>query len=107
MRALFDVKTETATQVAFNSKFVPNLGNEPQVLRNAFNGEIGTVYGPIVGNSGVFMISPSLNQPSQAIPNLVNQKKTMTDKAKGNISFRLLEEISKNIEIDDVRKKFF
>lgn len=105
--ALFDLKTETASQVAFNSKFVPNLGNEPQVLSYAFNGEVGKVYGPIIGNSGVFMVSPSLNQPTQATPNLVNQKKTMSDKARANISYKLLEEISKNVEIDDIRKKFF
>jgi peptidyl-prolyl cis-trans isomerase D len=103
----FDLKTEMANDIQFKTQFVANLGNEPKLMAYAFNGETGKVSKPIIGNSGVFVISPSLNQAPKENTNLVTQKKAIADKVRGNIPFRLLDEISKNVEFEDNRKKFY
>ncbi len=103
----FDLKVENADNVLFNSKFVNNLGNEPKVLYYAFNGETGKTYGPLVGSSGVFMISPvSIEKPS-AESNIVAEKKKLSDAARTSVQFRLFDALSKNIEVKDNRQKFF
>jgi len=103
----FDLKVESADNVAFNSKFVNNLGNEPKVMYYAFNGETGKVYGPVIGNSGVFLVSPvSIEKPS-AETNLVAEKKKLSDAARTGVPFRLFDAISKEVEVKDNRQKFY
>jgi peptidyl-prolyl cis-trans isomerase D len=103
----FSIKVDTAVQVVFKNKFINNLGNEPKVISYAFNGEKDKVYGPSIGNSGVFMVKPLLVQPPAIKANVVNVKKTMTDKVRNEINYRLLNAIAKNVKIEDRRSKFF
>ena len=103
----FDLKVESADNVPFSSKFVNNLGNEPQVLYYAFNGETGKVYGPIIGNSGVFLVSPvSIEKPS-ANADFVSEKKKLSDAARTTVTYRLFDALSKEVEIQDNRQKFY
>jgi len=103
----FDLKVEEANDVAFNSKFVNNLGNEPKVLNLAFNGEIAKTNGPVVGNSGVFYVSPiSIIKPTTET-NLVTAKKKISDAAKGSVAYKLFDAISNNVEVKDNRNKFY
>ena len=103
----FNVKIDTANQVAFKNKFVNKLGNEPKVISYAFNGEKDKTYGPSIGNSGVFVVKPLFVQPPAVKANVINVQKTLTDKVRNEISYRLLTSIAKNVKIEDRRSKFF
>ena len=103
----FDIKVDTATHVAFKDKFVNKLGNEPKIISYAFNGEKEKVYGPSIGNSGVFLIKQLMINPPAIKPNVVTVKKTMADKVRNEITYKLLPEIAKNVKIVDNRSKVF
>lgn len=103
----FQSKVDTANQVVFESVFINNLGNEPKVMSYAFNGEVNKTYGPVIGNTGVFVIMPTIISKPVEKPNLPIEKKTQTDKSRAEIGYRLLNEISKNVKIEDNRRKFF
>ena len=103
----FQVKVDTVNQILYETVFVNNLGNEPKVMSYVFNGEINKVYGPVIGNSGVLVVSPTIIQKPLDKPNLPMEKKALTDKSRAEIGYRLLNEISKNVKIEDNRRKFF
>lgn len=103
----FQVKVDTANQVAFETVFINNLGSEPKIMSYAFNGEVNKTYGPVVGNTGVFVVMPVLISKPIEKPNLQIEKKTQTDKSRAEIGYRLLNEIAKSVKIEDHRRKFF
>ncbi len=103
----FNVSVEKAPQVAFKSKYIDKVGNEPKVMNLVFNGEVGKTYGPIVGSSGVFMVSPKFVNSNTSQPNLVSEKKKIAGGVKSSVSGRILESISDNVEVKDERKKFY
>lgn len=103
----FDTKVEEANDVVFNAKFVNNLGNEPKVINLAFNGEAGQTLGPVVGNSGVFYITPTSMIKPTAETNLISAKKKISDEARANVGFKLFDAFSNSVEVKDNRKKFF
>ncbi|MGE5354739.1 MAG: peptidylprolyl isomerase [Deltaproteobacteria bacterium] len=103
----FQVNIDTANQVLFETVFINNLGNEPKVLSYVFNGEINKNYGPIVGNTGVFVVNPTFVQKPLQKPDILMEKKTQTDKTRAEVGYRLINELSKNVKIEDNRRKFF
>jgi hypothetical protein len=103
----FELKVEEANDVAFNSKFVNNLGNEPKVINLAFNGEINKAQGPVVGNSGVFFVSPSSVVKPTTETNIVTAKKKISDEVKSSVAYKLFDAISNNVEVKDNRNKFY
>ncbi len=103
----FNLSVENASQVAFKSKYVDKFGNEPNVMNVVFNGEVGKTYGPIIGSSGVFMVSPKIVDNNNSEPNLIAEKKNMARGVKSSISGGILESISDNVEVKDDRKKFY
>jgi len=104
----FNTKVDTLSAVAFNSSFIPSLGNEPQVLNLVFNGELNVVQGPIMGNSGVFMVKPLIvNISDQASPNFLQQKSTSESQVKNEASYKFLDALRKNADMEDNRSLFF
>ncbi len=103
----FDLSVENASDVAFKTKFVNKVGNEPKVMNAVFNGEVGKTYGPIVGATGVFMVSPKIINNNSAEPNLVSEKKNIAKGVKSSVSSGMLKSISDNVEVKDERKKFY
>jgi peptidyl-prolyl cis-trans isomerase D len=98
-----------ADSVAFNSTFIPNVGNEMKVLGAAFNKEYQTkVSAPIKGEIGVFVIkvdnisavpNPTFDVKAQQA-NIQQQMGSMT-------GYRAIEILKKAATIKDNRIKFF
>ena len=103
----FQVKVDTVNQITYDTKFIANLGNEPKVMSYAFNGEPNKSFGPVIGNSGVYIVMPKLIQKPIEKPDIQLEKQTQTNKSRAEIGYRLLNEIAKNIKIEDNRRKFF
>ena len=106
--AQFESVVDTASITGFNTSFIAGLGNEPKVMYLVFNGRLNEVSGPVVGNSGVFLVKPMLIDIStQAASNYIQQKTTTESKVKNEVSFRLMEALKKNAEIEDNRFIYF
>ena len=103
----FNVPVDTAKNVKFKTTFVPKLGNEPKVISYVFNGEKGKDYGPTIGNAGCYVVRANEVFAPAKEPDILNLKKTMTQKIRGEITYKLLDEIAKNVKIVDRRNIFY
>lgn len=106
--AQFALNVDTVATVAFNSTFVPNLGNEPKVINLVFNSSLNETAGPVIGNSGVFMVRPLLiTIADQAASNYIQQKSASESKVKNEVNFKFMEALKKNADIEDNRFTYY
>ncbi len=101
------VEALTASGVSMVAQFVQGVGNEPKVIAAAFNLAPQTVSKPIVGNSGVFVISPLSQQPASAPNNIPFLKTSLATSTKSQVSFKIMENLKKRANIEDGRSIFF
>lgn len=99
-------KVDTATNVGFATAAIPNLGAEPDVVAEAFKIDLNQASGPIVGNTGVFIIKPT-NKPAAAPSSVAITRQSSQVSDRGQVSFRLLPSLRKNASIEDNRSRFF
>lgn len=104
----FEVSVDTISGLAQNAAMIQNLGSEPKVMQLAFNGSINETAGPIIGNSGVFLIQPLLiNINDQAASNSIQQKNSSETKVRNEVNFRFMEALKKNADIEDNRYDYY
>ena len=103
----YGTQVETASDIAVTSDFVPGVGSEPKVIGSAFNVDVQAVSKPIVGNSGVFVISPLSVNAAPAANNVPFLKKNIATSTKTQVSFKVLQGLRKSANIDDERSTFF
>jgi len=87
--------------------FVQGLGNEPKVLGAAAQMAEGSVSGPIMGNSGVFLIKTLKKQDAGAISGISFIKRTIAGNKKSGFSFGFLDALKKQYDIKDNRSVFY
>jgi len=97
----------TASDVSMVAKFVPGIGNEPKVISAAFNLDPSTVSQPIVGNSGVFVVSPISTLPASAPNNIPFLKTSLATSTKSQVGFKIMDNLKKRADITDNRSTFF
>jgi peptidyl-prolyl cis-trans isomerase D len=103
----FSTKVDTAMSISFASAFLPNAGNEPNVVAQAFNVDLNQLSEPIVGNSGVFVILPT-NKPAPASgANIAQVRQSSQQSTRGLIKTRLMPAMRKKADITDNRSRFF
>jgi len=100
------VEVASASDVAMSAQFVQGVGNEPKVIAAAFNLDPQTVSQPIVGNSGVFVISPLSKQPASAPSNISLLKSSVATSTKSQV-FKIMDNLKKRANIEDGRSIFF
>lgn len=105
--AQFGVQVDTATNVAFASAFIPDLGNEPKVVAKAFQLDINTTSGPIEGSSGVFVVMPIYKPAVSAAPNLQMTRRTVSTTLRSQVQSRLVEFLKDQEGVEDYRSKFY
>ena len=103
----FGTEITTAMDVAVASDFVPGIGAEPKVIGAAFNTDVQAVAKPIVGNSGVFVISPLSVNDAGAPNNIPFLKGNISTSTKSQINFRVLQSLKDRADIEDKRTTFF
>jgi len=98
-------KVEHATRVSFNSYSLPNAGIEPSVIAVAATSPEGKIAGPIVGNSGVFVLSvTAINKDGG---DLTSEKKRMLGSYASRAYYEAFETLKKEANIKDNRSKFY
>ncbi|MFT5385916.1 MAG: peptidyl-prolyl cis-trans isomerase D, partial [Saprospiraceae bacterium] len=103
----FSTKVDTATTVTFNSRSIPNLGSEPEVIGTAFNLEPNTASDPIIGTSGVFVVRLSEKSTVGSPPSIPNLRRETSRTTQSKIAGSLIQSMKKNVEITDLRSKFY
>ena len=106
--AQFELEVDTVNVTGYNNTFIAGLGNEPRVINLVFNGKINEVGGPVIGNSGVYVVKPMLIDISdQPAANTMQQKSTSETKVRNEVSFKFMEALKKKADIKDNRYTYY
>jgi peptidyl-prolyl cis-trans isomerase D len=105
----FNVQVTKADSISFASPFINGVGNEPKILGASFNTNTkGSVFGPIAGNSGVFVIkSENIFMKSSQNLDYVTKRTQVEQAVKGSITYRASESLKKGADLEDFRIKFY
>ncbi len=98
-------KVEQATRVSFSSYSIPNAGAEPSVIATASSSPEGKIVGPVVGNTGVFVLSVTAINKEEG--DLTNERNRMIGSYASRAYYEAYEALKKNAEIKDNRSKFY
>ncbi|MBP6540057.1 MAG: peptidylprolyl isomerase [Saprospiraceae bacterium] len=104
---IFSDSLEVAENVSFGSASLPDGSFEPVLTGKVFSAKTGTVVGPVAGMSGVFMAKLTAKTPATTEAGAFMQKMMLTQQARSQVNFRLMEALKKNKEIDDNRFTFY
>lgn len=103
----YGVLVDTIRNLNLLNNFVQGLGNEPKVLGAASGLASGSVSGPILGNSGVFVVKTISKSDAGAVSNIGSIKRTMASNKKSGIQFSLMEALKSKYDIKDNRAVFY
>jgi peptidyl-prolyl cis-trans isomerase D len=103
----FSTKVDTANAVTFNSRNIPTLGSEPEVIGTAFNLEPNAVSAPIVGNTGIFVVKLNSKSTVGSPPSIPNLRRETSRSMQSKIAGSLIQSMKKNADISDLRSKFY
>ncbi|MDB5232298.1 MAG: peptidyl-prolyl cis-trans isomerase [Chitinophagaceae bacterium] len=96
---------QRADSIAFQTPFIPNVGNEPKIIGAAFNKQVqGKQTTPISGNTGVFILR---GEGVSAKPSMGNDPAALQNNLKAQAAYRALDALHKSAEIKDYRSKFY
>lgn len=98
-------KAEQATQVSFSSFSIPNAGYEPSVIAAAATSSEGKVVGPIVGNSGVYVLAVTARNKEEGDLNM--EKARLANMFGSRAYYEAYEALKKSAEVKDKRSKFY
>lgn len=108
LAAQFGVTVDSLTNVSMLQTFIPNGGSEPKVVGHAFALKKGAVSKPIIGASGVYVISPISDKTQPPIPpDMTMFRRQVASTANSSIRMSLLDSMKKNAEVKDNRSRFF
>lgn len=101
------ISIETASKVTFASPALSNIGLEPNVVGKAVSLEVGQVSEPIIGNSGVFVISVE----NKMVPPEANIAQARANSQQGLNSLiesgAVFNALKEKAELTDNRAKFY
>ena len=103
----FKVSVDFAENATFSSAFIPEVGVEPKVVGKAFGTAAGSTGGPVIGNTGVFMVATKSISPSADMVNVPQQRRQNMSTARSQVNSRLVESLKKSYKVEDKRSKFF
>jgi len=103
----YNTVVDTASNVNLASSFIPGLGNEPKVMGAAFGMTANQVSGPIVGDSGVYVVQVTSRKDAGDPFNIPNIKTTDQNSMRSIILANLINNLKKNTEIEDNRATFY
>ena len=98
---------QTADSLSFANSIVAGIGNEPKIIGAAFNKSlVNKASSPIVGNSGVFVISVNNQGAMQAMVDFNLYKEELLNRTRSSI-FRSNASLKKIAKIEDNRFKLY
>ena len=97
---------ETASLLSFSSNSIPG-GFEPNVVGAFYGTEKGQVSNPVVGNSGVYVVSTEAIKESVAPKDFTALKKQLESQLQPRANIEVFNALKELAEIEDNRSKFY
>lgn len=98
---------ENVANVRFTSYIVPSVGQEYKVIGTVTNLEEGEISDPIVGENGIFVVTPDkVTVQEQAIMNIEQQKNIITRGYSGK-SYMAIQTLRELANLQDYRVRYF
>ena len=97
---------ETASLLSFSSNSIPG-GFEPNVVGAFYGTEQGQVSNPVVGNSGVYVVSTEAIKESAAPKDYTALKKQLESQLQPRANTEVYSALKELAEIEDNRSKFY
>ncbi|WP_235297833.1 peptidylprolyl isomerase [Portibacter marinus] len=102
----YNTSVDTLAAVTMSSTLIPAIGNEPKVVATIFNTAENSVGGPVIGNSGVYMVKPiAIAEPGSAT-NVASLRSSANRQNRTRVAQGLIEGIRKNADVEDGRYKY-
>jgi peptidyl-prolyl cis-trans isomerase D len=104
----YSVQVDTAQAISFASAFLPKVGNvEPKVVATAFKIDLNKTSEPIVGNTGIFIVSPTLKTPGVVTGNIAQIRQQSQVASRGAVRNSLIQTLREKADVEDNRSRFF
>ena len=97
----------TAENVTFGSAMLPDAGQEPLVVGKVFALNAGAATTPIVGNTGVYIAKLLSKTPASSEAGAFGSKMQLTQQARMQVNYKLMESLKKTNKVKDNRFTFF
>ena len=101
-----NLEAEQASTLSFSSNTIPG-GFEPKVVGAFYGVEKGQLSSPIVGNLGVYIVSPLDFKESEVPKELTSLKKQLEAQLQPRASFEAFSALKSLSDIEDNRVKFY
>ncbi|MFZ1750983.1 MAG: peptidylprolyl isomerase [Saprospiraceae bacterium] len=105
--ATFGKEVSTSESVNFGSGSIGTGGQDALVVGKIFATKAGAVTSPLAGSNGVYVVKVNSISPAVTEPGAFGQKMQLTQSARMQVNFRLMEALKKNNEVEDNRFTFF
>jgi len=105
--ATFNETVKNADNVYYGGAFIPDAGQEPLLIGEVFGANAGTTVGPVDGNAGVYVAKLITKSPANAEAGAFGTKSQLTQGARMQVNFRLMDSLKKQYEVEDNRFTFY
>jgi peptidyl-prolyl cis-trans isomerase D len=102
----YSVSIDTIASVTMNTTLIPALGNEPKFVSAVFSVNENEIGGPVIGNSGVYLVKPIAVAGPGGTTNVASVRSSATSQARSRVSQNLLESLKKKAKIKDERYEY-
>jgi len=103
----FNTTVATASNVNFNSGYIPDVGSEPKLVADVFKKDVGSTTNPIIGTTGVYVAKVTSKTPDSTTANLADIQKNTNNSYRGSINYKMMNALKEIYKPEDFRNKFF
>ncbi len=103
----FTQTVSNAENVSFGSASLQDGSQEPLLVGKLFAAKPAAVVGPLVGNVGVYIAKLTSKAPASTEAGSFTQKMMLTQQARMQVNFKLMETLKKDKKVEDNRFTFF
>ncbi len=103
----FGLTKGNAQNITFGSAMIPDGGQEPMVIGKIFAANAGADVAPVIGNSGVYVAKLVSKTPASTESGAFGQKMQLTQGARMQVNYKLMESLKKANKVEDNRFTFF
>lgn len=104
----YGTSVDTLSGVNFSTSFLQDVGNEPKLVGEAFQLGEGQTSAPIIGNTGVYMVSVISKAAPQAVTaNIPQLRQQYNATARSQVLSGLMPAIKENAKVKDNRAAFY
>jgi peptidyl-prolyl cis-trans isomerase D len=103
----FNETVKSAENVYFGGAFIPDAGQEPLLIGKVFGVNAGTTVGPVDGVTGVYVAKLIAKSSASTEAGSFGTKAQLTQAARMQVNFRLMDSLKKQYEVEDNRFTFY